>query len=94
MKVSIKLASNLASLTENNKNIDYELSSRATIDHLIDLLDQQFPGFKSVVCTEQSEIADHINLYVNGDNIRYIGGLETELKEGDTINVIPAAAAG
>ncbi len=94
MKVSIKVASNLATITGNNKRFDYKLNSNATIDDLIDLVDQQFPGFKSVVCNEQSEIADHINLYVNGDNIRYLGGLDTELKEGDSINVIPAAAAG
>jgi sulfur-carrier protein len=94
MKVSIKFAGTLAGLTNNNKKIDYELKSPSSLDKLIDLVDQQFSGFRSGICTKQKEVADHINVYVNGDNVRHLDGLNTELKDGDAIHVIPAAAAG
>jgi len=93
MKVSIKFAGTLACLTNNNKKIVYELDSRSSLHNLLDLVDREFSGFKSAICPEE-EVADHINVYVNGDNVRYLGGLDTELKDGDAIHVIPAAAAG
>ena len=50
--------------------------------------------FKAIVCQAQQDIVDSINVYVNGDNVRYLQGLRTPLKDGDMINIIPAAAAG
>lgn len=94
MKVTIKFAGTLACLADNNKKIDYELKSRSSLDNLIDLVDQQFFGFRSKLCPNQGSVADHINVYVNGDNVRYLDGLDTKLKDGDAIHVIPAAAAG
>ncbi len=94
MKVSIKFAGTLACLTNSNKRIDYELTRPSSIDDLIDLVDQQFSGVRSGICTMEKGVVDHINIYVNGDNVRYLDGLNTELKDGDAIHVIPAAAAG
>lgn len=94
MKVSVKFAGTVADLTNNNKKIDCQLNSPSSLDNLIDLVDQQFSGFRSGICTRQREVADHINLYVNGENVRHLDGLNTELKDGDAIHVIPAAAAG
>jgi sulfur-carrier protein len=94
MKISVKFAGTLAYLTNNNKKIDYKLKSPSSLDNLIDLLDQQFSGFRSGICINQKEVADHVNVYVNGDNVRYLDGLNTVLKDGDAIHVIPAAAAG
>ena len=94
MKVTVKFASALACITDNHKMVNYELNNHSTLDNLIDLVDQQFSGFKSTVCTNRGEVADHINVYVNGDNIRYLVGLDTQLNDGDAIHIIPAAAAG
>lgn len=94
MKVSVQFAGNLGDLTNNKKKIVYELNSPSSLDKLIDLVDQQFSGLRSGICTTQKEVADHINVYVNGDNVRHLDGLNTELKDGDAIHVIPAAAAG
>jgi len=93
MNVTIKFAGNLAVLTNNSKKIVYELNSPSSLRDLVDLVDGQFSGFKSAVCTE-TEIADHVNVYLNGDNVRDLDGLGTSLKDGDAIHVIPAAAAG
>lgn len=94
MKVTVKFAGAPDCMTDLSKKIDYVLNSQSTLSSLIDLVDKQFPGFKDAVCTEQAEVADHISIFVNGDNIRYLRGLDTELKEGDDIHIIPAAAGG
>jgi sulfur-carrier protein len=93
MRVSIRFAGDIACLTNNNK-LEYELKNRSTLDDFIALMDRQFSGVRSSICTEHGDVADHINVYVNGDNVRYLDGLGTELKDGDAIHVIPAAAAG
>lgn len=94
MKVTIKFAGAPACMTDLSKKIDYVLNSQSSLASLVELLDKQIPGFKSAVCKGQTEVADHINIFVNGDNIRYLRGLDTELKEGDAIHIIPAAAGG
>ena len=94
MRVTIKFACPPACMTDLSKKIDYVLNSQSSLGSLIDLADKQFPGFKSAVCKGQAEVADHINIFVNGDNVHYLRGLDTELKEGDAIHIIPAAAGG
>ena len=46
MKVTVKFASALACITDNHKMVNYELNNHSTLDNLIDLVDQQFSGFK------------------------------------------------
>ena len=94
MKITITLAKVLTRFTDNNKEIDFELDDGNNLLSLIDSLDRKFPGLKEVLCGPEHEIVASINIYVNGDNIRYLEGLRTILKNGDQINIIPAAAAG
>ena len=94
MKITITLAKVLTRFTDNNKEIDFELDDGNNLLSLIDSLDRKFHGLKEVLCGPEHEIVASINIYVNGDNIRYLEGLRTILKNGDQINIIPAAAAG
>jgi len=94
MKITIMLAKVLARFTDNNKEFDFELDDKNNLLSLVDSLDRKFPGLKEVLCGTEHEMVDGINIYVNGDNVRYLEGLKTTLKNGDQINIIPAAAAG
>jgi sulfur-carrier protein len=94
MKITVKLAAKISRHTQNNKLVVCDLEEKTDMASLIDVLDAKFPGVKKVLCDESLEIADSINIYVNGDNIRYVEGLRTPLKENDQVNIIPAAAAG
>jgi molybdopterin synthase sulfur carrier subunit len=94
MKINILLAKVLTRFTNNNKEIVFELDDGNNLLSLIDSLDRKFPGLKEVLCDPEHEIVAGINIYVNGDNVRYLEGLKTILKNEDQINIIPAAAAG
>jgi len=93
-EITIKLATILARHCQNNKTIVCKSDNISDIFSVIDALDKKFPGIKSVLCTKQHKIADSINIYVNGENVRYLQGLNTILTQGDLVNIIPAAAAG
>lgn len=90
----MKLATALACHTGNEKEIFCQPEGSRDLAVVLEHLDGRFPGFKAIICPGTEDIADSINIYVNGDNVRYLKGLQTPLEEGDVINIIPAAAAG
>ena len=61
---------------------------------LVDDLEKSYPGIKERICDETRKIRRFVNVYVNGDDIRFLQNLETSLKEGDNISIVPAIAGG
>lgn len=94
MKITIRLAKALTRFTNNNKVIDYEFDEKNDLGKVIDSLNRKYPGLKEALCNPEFEIKDSINIYVNGENVRYLDGLKTALNPGDQINIVPAAVAG
>ena len=60
----------------------------------IEELEAQHPGFRDRLCDESGEIRRFVNIYVNGEDVRFLEGLSTPLKEGDEISIVPAVAGG
>jgi molybdopterin synthase sulfur carrier subunit len=65
-----------------------------TVRALVEDLENKFPGIKERICDETGKIRRFVNVYVNGDDIRFLQNLETALKEGDSISIVPAIAGG
>ncbi|TAK25444.1 MAG: MoaD/ThiS family protein [Chloroflexota bacterium] len=65
-----------------------------TIAAIIDAVDVLHPGFKSQVTDESGQLHRFINLYRNGEDIRYLDNSETTLSEGDVVAILPAVAGG
>jgi molybdopterin synthase sulfur carrier subunit len=68
--------------------------SGSTLRDLLDDLDRRYPGFKDRIVTDDGGIHRFVNLYVNDEDVRYLGALETTVKEGDTVSILPAVAGG
>jgi molybdopterin synthase sulfur carrier subunit len=66
----------------------------ATISELINNLDLAFPGLKNRVCDENGTVRRFVNVYVNGDDIRFLQENDTAIKENDEISIVPAIAGG
>ena len=92
--IVVKLATVLARHTGNQKEIACPATGGSDLTSLLNELDGRYTGLRAMICDGADEIIDSINVYVNGDNVRYLQGLRTPLKGGDVINIIPAAAAG
>jgi molybdopterin synthase sulfur carrier subunit len=60
----------------------------------INRLDQEYPGLKERICDESGEIRRFVNLYINGEDVRFLSGLETPIKAGDEVSIVPAVAGG
>ena len=57
-------------------------------------LEQRYPGIAKNVVTEDGALHRLVNVYVNDEDVRYLGSLETSVEEGDTVSILPAVAGG
>ena len=67
----------------------------STLRELIGNLDARHPGFAGqLLDADTGEQRRFVNLYVNDEDVRYLGGLDTPLSDGDVISILPAVAGG
>ena len=65
-----------------------------TVNELLVELDERYPGFRAGLMAEDGKLLRYINIYVNSEDIRYSSGLSTIVRDGDRVQIIPAAAGG
>jgi len=61
---------------------------------MIEILDGTHPGLKDRLCDDSGELRRFVNIYVNEEDIRFLKGKETPLKDGDEVSIVPAIAGG
>jgi molybdopterin synthase sulfur carrier subunit len=66
----------------------------ADLSQMIEKLESDYPGFKERLLDEEGELRYFVNIYVNGEDIRFDAGLKTSIKSGDEISIVPAVAGG
>lgn len=57
-------------------------------------LEATYPGIKERVMDEAGQLRRFVNIYVNGDDVRFMDGLASPLKDGDEVSIVPAVAGG
>ena len=68
--------------------------SGTTISAVVEDLEKKHPGIKERLCDEQGRVRRFVNIYVNGDDIRFLSNLDTSVKDGDEVAIVPAIAGG
>ncbi|WP_457625436.1 ubiquitin-like small modifier protein 1 [Persephonella sp.] len=91
MAVTVRIPTALRRVTQGQGEVQVEAK---TIAELIDALEREFPGIKERLVEENGEIRKFVNFFVNDEDIRFLKGKETELKDGDIVAIIPAIAGG
>jgi sulfur-carrier protein len=69
-------------------------SKGSTIGEVIEQLDADHPGLKSAIIADAGEIHRFINIYLNDEDVRFSGALETPVSDGDVVSILPAVAGG
>ena len=87
----VKIPTPLRRLTNEKDEVS---TSSTTVESMIADLESQFPGIKDRLCDENGEIRKFINIYVNEEDIRFLKGPDTEIKDDDPVSIIPAIAGG
>ena len=91
MAVEVRIPTILRKHTGGAKAVE---SSGTTVRELIDRLDENHPGLKGAILAEGGQIHRFINIYLNDEDIRFSGALETPVSEGDVLSILPAVAGG
>ena len=91
MGILVRVPTPLRKLTNGQDKLDIAASS---ISGLIEQLDSDFPGFKERLVDEAGQLRYFVNIYLNGEDVRFLEGMETPTKSGDEISIVPAVAGG
>ena len=91
MSIDVRIPTILRSYTGGAKAV------QGTGDTLADLLadlDAQYPGIKGRLITEEGALHRFVNVYVNDEDVRFLGALDAKVNDGDTVTILPAVAGG
>ena len=91
MTVRVKLPTILRPHVGGLASVDV---SGSTLREVMQDLERRYPGLTSGVVSDQGDLHRFVNVYVNDEDVRYTGALDTELREGDTVAILPAVAGG
>tara|TARA_Y100001934_G_scaffold281131_1_gene389855 strand:- start:1099 stop:1377 length:279 start_codon:yes stop_codon:yes gene_type:complete len=91
MAVTVNIPTPLRKLTNNESEVSVEAGS---VGDLIDALDAAYSGIAEKLLDEKGDIRRYVNVFVNDEDIRFLDGKETALKDGDNISIVPAIAGG
>jgi molybdopterin synthase sulfur carrier subunit len=91
MSVRVRVPTPLRKFTQGADEVN---AHGGDIKALVEDLEKNYPGIKERICDENGKVRRFVNVYVNGDDIRFLQNLETALKEGDSISIVPAIAGG
>jgi molybdopterin synthase sulfur carrier subunit len=91
MAIKVRIPTPLRKLTREQ---DIVQGSGDTLAEMIETLEQQFPGLKERLCDETGELRRFVNVYVNGEDVRFQDGLGTRLTSNDEVSIVPAVAGG
>lgn len=91
MAVQVRVPTPLRKFTQGADEVSAEGSN---VRAIMEDLEKNYPGIKERICDDSGKIRRFVNVYVNGDDIRFLQNLETSLKEGDSISIVPAIAGG
>ena len=91
MAVLVRIPTPLRALTKGAAEVHADAS---TVTDLIEALERQFPGLKERLVEDGGQLRRFINIYINQEDIRFLQGATTSLKQGDEVSIVPAIAGG
>jgi sulfur-carrier protein len=87
----VKLPTILRSHAGGQRAVD---ADGATLRDLLEDLETRYPGITRMVLTDDGALHRFVNVYVNDEDVRYLGSLETAVDPEDTVSILPAVAGG
>lgn len=90
MSVTVRIPTPLRTLTSGEDAVQ---ADGANVAAVIEHLESKYPGMKERLLDDKG-VRRFVNLYLGDEDIRFLDGLETQLKDGDELSIVPAIAGG
>jgi molybdopterin synthase sulfur carrier subunit len=91
MAVTVRIPTVLRKLTKSQAEVEV---SGSDIAALIDDLEAKYPGLKERICNDEGKIRRFVNVFINDEDIRFLGNETAKLEDGDVVAIVPAVAGG
>lgn len=91
MSVKVHIPTPLRKFTDGHQTVEIE---GANISQLLENLESSHPGIKSRLCGDSGKLHRFVNIFANDEDIRFLDNLDTALKPGDEVSIVPAIAGG
>jgi len=91
MPISVRIPTPLRKFTGGAESVT---ASGGTVAAVVNDVEGRHPGLKERICDDAGKVRRFVNLYVNGEDIRFLSSLDTPVKDGDEISIVPAIAGG
>ena len=91
MSIEVRVPTILRTYTSGEKSV---AAAGDTIADLLTDLDAQFPGFRGRLVTPEGGLHRFVNVYINDEDVRFLGALDAKVNDGDTVTILPAVAGG
>ena len=91
MAVTVRIPTPLRKLTNDQAEVEADGSN---IESIIANLEANYAGIKERICDEAGNVRRFVNIYLNDEDIRFLDGITTAVKDGDEVSIIPAIAGG
>ena len=91
MSAIVRIPTPLRKVTngEDKASVDAE-----TMVEVVKSLEVQFPGLKARICDDDGELRSFVNVYINGEDVRFLDGMNSSVSSGDEVSIVPAVAGG
>jgi molybdopterin synthase sulfur carrier subunit len=91
MPIPVSIPTPLRPLTDNLDTVEVE---GATVTELLAALEKKYPGIGERLLDDKGNVRRFVNIYVNGEDIRFLQDKETPVKPGEEVSIVPAIAGG
>jgi molybdopterin converting factor small subunit len=91
MAIEARIPTILRSYTEGEKSVE---GTGGTLAELFSDLDKTYGGLRSRLVGVDGSLNRFVNVYLNDEDVRFLGGIETPLSDGDVVTILPAVAGG
>lgn len=91
MAIEVRIPTILRSYTGGAKSVE---GAGGSLSELFSDLDAKHPGLRARLVTDTGSLHRFVNVYVNDEDVRFTGSLDTKLSDGDSVTILPAVAGG
>ena len=91
MSLKVVIPTPLRKFTAGAETVEVQA---ATVQEVLDSLDSKYPGFRASVCDETGSLRRFINIYLDGEDVRFLDNLATRVTDGAEIAIVPAISGG